>query len=337
MIDTRTRVYENVTFELFSQEIVPANRPAIMRGLVRDWPAVQAALAGDEAVADYLKRFDIGYAAETLTGDPLIKGAFFYSDDLKGLNFDKMRLPIPATLDRILSLRGEDSPPSVYIQSVPIPDCLPQFVADNHIPFIPKEIQPRIWIGNPLRVQTHYDLSNNVAALVAGKRRFTLFPPEQLANLYVGPFDFTLAGPPVSMVSLENPDFARYPRFAEALKAAEVADLEPGDALYIPYFWWHHVQSQAPLNILVNYWWKDGPPNMGSPYDALLHAALSIRDMPDNQKQAWKAMFDYYIFGSHGDPVAHLPPHMKGPLGPVPPQVRPQLFQKLIRNIAGKL
>lgn len=337
MIETRTRVYENVTFEVFSQEIVPANRPAIMRGLVKDWPAVQAALAGDEAVVNYLKRFDIGYAAETLSGDPVIKGAFFYSDDLKGVNFDKARLPIPDTLDRILSLRGQDSPPSVYIQSVPIPDCLPQFVADNHIPFIPKEIQPRIWIGNPLRVQTHYDLSNNVAALVAGKRRFTLFPPEQLANLYVGPFDFTLAGAPISMVLLETPDFARYPRFAEALKAAEVADLEPGDALYIPYFWWHHVQSQAPFNILVNYWWKDGPPHMGSPYDALLHAALSIRDMPDPQRQAWKAMFDYYIFGSHGDPVAHLPAHMKGPLGSVPPQAKPQLFQKLIRNIAGKL
>lgn len=337
MIDTRTRIYEHVTFDVFSQEIVPANRPAIMRGLVRDWPAVQAALAGDEAVVNYLKNFDIGYAAETLSGDPAIKGAFFYSDDLKGVNFEKSRLPIPDTLDQILSLRGQDSPPSVYIQSVPIPDCLPQFVADNYIPFIPKEIQPRIWIGNPLRVQTHYDLSNNVAALVAGKRRFTLFPPEQLANLYPGPFDLTLAGTPVSMVSLENPDFERYPRFAEALKAAEVADLEPGDALYIPYFWWHHVESQAPFNILVNYWWKDGPPHMGSPYDALLHAALSIRDMPDPQRQAWKAMFDYYIFGSHGDPVAHLPAHLKGPLGPVPPQAKPQLFQKLIRNIAGKL
>ncbi|GGZ44432.1 cupin-like domain-containing protein [Asticcacaulis endophyticus] len=337
MIDTRTRVYDNVTFEVFSQEIVPANRPAIMRGLVKDWPAVQAALLGDEQVVGYLKNFDIGYQAESLIGDPDIQGEFFYSDDRKGVNFERMRLPIPDTLDRMLALRGQDNAPSLYIQSVPIPDCLPEMVMDNHIPFIPKEIAPRIWVGTPLRVQTHYDLSNNIAALVAGKRRFTLFPPEQLANLYAGPLDFTLSGAPVSMVSLESPDLERYPRFAEALKVAEVADLEPGDALYIPYFWWHHVRSLEPFNILINYWWKDGPANMGSPYDALLHMALSIRDMPEVQRQAWKSMFDYYIFGSHGDPVAHLPPHMKGPLGEVPAQARRQLYQQLARNIAGKL
>lgn len=74
--------------------------------------------------------------------------------------------------------------------------------------------------------------------IATGRRRFTLFPPQQRVNLYVGlyvgPFDKTVAGVPVSMAPIENPDFDRFPRLREALDHAQVAELEPGDGLYIP-------------------------------------------------------------------------------------------------------
>jgi oxalate decarboxylase/phosphoglucose isomerase-like protein (cupin superfamily) len=57
-------------------------------------------------------------------------------------------------------------------------------------------------------------------------------------------------------VSFRDPDFTRFPRFREALKHAIVAELEPGDALYIPSLWWHHVESIGVLNAMVNYWWS---------------------------------------------------------------------------------
>ena len=120
---------------------------------------------------------------------------------------------------------------------------------------------PRIWIGNRSLVSTHFDLSDNIACVVAGRRRFTLFPPEQLPNLYVGPLDHTMAGQPASMVELNAPDFERFPRFREALAAAVTAELEPGDAIYIPTLWWHQIEALAPFNILVNYWWEDAPPD----------------------------------------------------------------------------
>ncbi len=65
-----------------------------------------------------------------------------------------------------------------------------------------------------------------------------LFPPEQAANLYVGPLDMTMAGQPTSMVDLEQPDLARFPRFASAQASAQMVLLEPGDAIYIPAMWW---------------------------------------------------------------------------------------------------
>ena len=82
-------------------------------------------------------------------------------------------------------------------------------------------VLPRIWLGNRITTPTHLDEWNNIGCVVAGRRRFTLFPPEQIANLYIGPLDFAPTGAPMSLVSLRNPDFERYPKFREALAAAQ--------------------------------------------------------------------------------------------------------------------
>ena len=60
-----------------------------------------------------------------------------------------------------------------------------------------------------------------------------------------------------------------------------VADLEPGDAIYIPTLWWHHVRSHSPLNILLNYWWQADPAQtqFASVFDALMHK-LRAADTP---------------------------------------------------------
>ncbi|MFX7984900.1 cupin-like domain-containing protein, partial [Acinetobacter baumannii] len=88
--------------------------------------------------------------------------------------------------------------------------------------------------------------------VAAGRRRFTVFPPEQLPNLYLGPLDPTPAGQPVSLVDFHQPDFERFPRFRDALAAGEAAELAPGDAVYIPSMWFHHVEGLAPVNLLIN-------------------------------------------------------------------------------------
>ena len=57
------------------------------------------------------------------------------------------------------------------------------------------------------------------------------------------------------MVHVSAPDFDRFPRFAAALDAAEEAELSPGDAIFIPKHWFHHVEALDLFNVLVNYWW----------------------------------------------------------------------------------
>lgn len=329
-------VREGVTPEIFQSEIRPQARPVILKGLVADWPAVHAGRTGTRALADYLAGFDIGRPAETILGPPEIEGRFFYTDDLKGLNFIRRREPISQALRGLAQLEGDTNPPSIYIQSMPVADYLPGFAAENCLNLLP-ETAPRIWIGNRLSVQTHFDLFENIACVAGGRRRFTLFPPDQLPNLYVGPFEFTLSGPPVSLVRPEAWDRDTHPDFAEALRHARTGVLEPGDAIYIPYCWWHHVQSLTPFNVLVNYWWNENRADLGAPFDALLHALMTLRDLPPEHRAVWKGFFDHYVFGVNGNPVSHLPTEVQGALGPHTPEMRRRLRMTLLTSLATSL
>ena len=298
----------------FHAEIRTAREPVVMRGLAADWPGVAAAREGDRAIARYLLEFGPTRQVGGITLPPEAQGRFFYNAELTGLNFTAHQGRLGAFLGELLRLAEEPRPMGMAVQSETIPELLPGFVDANPMPLVPKVV-PRIWIGNRIRVAPHYDLMENIGVCLAGRRRFTVFPPEQLPNLYAGPFELTPAGTPVSLVDPLAPDLERYPRFAEAWAHAQQATLEPGDALYLPYAWWHGVDALEPLSILVNYWWNDAPEGSGGGYDALLHAMLSYRHLPADERAVWRMMFEHYIFGD-ADPAAHLPPHAKGIMGP---------------------
>jgi hypothetical protein len=306
--------WRDVDMATFRGEIVPRGAPAVLRGLAAAWPAVAAGRT-PEGLAAYLKPFASPGPVEVLAGPPAIKGHLFYRDDMSGLNFERSRRTLATVIDALLGCAGDAAPPAISLQSLPVPEALPGFEGDNRIDLLPASVVPRLWLGNKVTVAPHIDLNDNIACVVAGRRRFVLFPPEQLPNLYVGPFDFSPAGAPVSMVPLgPEPDLERFPRYEKALAAAQTALLEPGDAIYIPYMWWHGVQSLEPVNMLVNYWWNEARP-AGSPFDVLMHALIVLKDLPPGQRAVWREMFDHYIFEVHGEPMAHLAPEHRGALG----------------------
>jgi hypothetical protein len=237
--------------------------------------------------------------------------------------------------EQLLRFAKFERRPAVAVQSAPIADCLPGFLRENVMPLLDATVAPRIWLGNAVVVPAHFDESNNIACVVSGRRRFTLFPPEQIANLYIGPLDFAPTGTPISMVSFRHPDFARFPRFRDALAAAQLAELEPGDALYIPSLWWHHVESLAKYNVLVNYWWKGGPDAStqgDTALDCLLHCVLKLRHLPAEQRAAWGALFQHYLFDAR-DPAAHIPEHRRGILGNIAPERARQVKDFLVSQL----
>jgi hypothetical protein len=317
------------------RDLVATGEPAVLRGQVADWPAVAQGRAGAPALAAYLTGLDSGRPAGCVVGTPAIDGRFFYRADMKGFNFGRRDASVTDAVGQLMFQAGEATPLALAMQSAPVDDVLPGFAEANPMPLLSHEVRPRIWIGNAIQVATHYDSTDNIACVVGGRRRFTLFPPDQIANLYIGPLEMTPAGAPVSMVDPDAPDLERYPRFALALRAAQSAELTPGDALYIPYFWWHAVRSLDPLSVLVNYWWSDAREDV--PFvDALLHAILATRDLPPARRAIWKGMFDALVFQSEGDPAAHLPEAVRGVFGTLTPEQRRELSLHLAQSLGSR-
>jgi len=328
--------WTNIDVETFRTEIAAKNQPAVLKGFVNHWPAVKAGAQSTVALCDYLKKQETGLRSEMFIGSPDIHGRFWYGAEMRGFNFERRPETISYILDQLVQHIDDPQPPSLYLGSVPVSKFLPQFLAENPMPLLPPSVEPRVWIGNTVRVQTHFDTSENIACVVGGRRRFTLFPPEQLRNLYVGPLDFTMAGPPVSMVQIEAPDLAKYPMFGKALDAAYTAELSPGDAIYIPYMWWHHVQSLSAINVLINYWWDPHLAFAGSPFEAMIHAIMAVRSLPPDKRAVWKEFFSQLVFEENGDPTAHLDMNEKGVMHAMSPQLAAHIKGWLLHALSRK-
>jgi hypothetical protein len=330
--------YSGLTVEQIRRDVLPDKQPAVLKGLVGDWPAVREAQNSPEALVRYLKRHDSGAPVDALMTRPEAEGLISYNDAMSGFNFHRNRLPLSEIAAQVLRYAQFPKPPAVAAQSALIRDCLPGFAAENRLSVLDDTILPRIWLGNRITTPTHVDEWNNIACVVAGRRRFTLFPPEQIANLYIGPLDFAPTGAAMSMVSLQAPQLERYPKFREALAAALSAELAPGDAIFVPPLWWHHVESLEPLNVLVNYWWPEARgevTDVDSGFDALLHGILSIRALPPETRRAWGAFFEHYVFGEPLKSTGHIPRERLGILGELSAEqlsaLRAHLAKKLSR------
>jgi [protein]-arginine 3-hydroxylase / protease len=112
----------------------------------------------------------------------------------------------------------------------------------------------KFWLAGPGTVSAmHRDLADNLHSQVFGRKRFTLVDPRESACVY--PNSLLASIPNGCRADIERPDLERFPRLAGVHLL--VAELEPGDTLYIPRRWWHHARS-VQLSFSVNHWWARG-------------------------------------------------------------------------------
>ncbi|MEJ0061479.1 MAG: cupin-like domain-containing protein [Terricaulis sp.] len=338
-ITRKTQVLEGIAPDAIPfAELMAGDRPAILKGVARDWPLVRAGAQSNAAAMDYLLKFNAGKPVLAIIADAAHGGRFTYTPDVSALDFKFERGALGAFFDLIKAGEGAPDTPSYYIGSTDLDIYLPGFRAENdlaltHPMFAFKPPLASIWLGNRTTALAHYDMSNNLACSLVGLRRFYLFPPEQVANLYPGPLEPTPGGQVITMADIHAPDFTRFPRLKDALASAEVAELQPGDVLFYPALWWHQVEALQSFNAMVNYWWNTSPAFMDTPNNTLLHAMLSLRDRPEHEKRGWRALFDYYIFGPSERAGEHLPEHTRGNLGPMDEMKARRLRAALLKLI----
>ena len=311
---------EDINFE----QLIADGKPILFKGLARELPLVQAGLVSVGSAMDHIRPYYQGKPLLVFKGDPSIQGRFAYTPNVDEFNYTSEHMTLDRFFDLLLHHINDLDPPSFYMGSIDLATFFPGLLESDALSLVGDMFQQNavvksIWMGNRTTACAHYDISHNIAVCMAGHRRFTLFEPQQIANLYPGPLDMTPGGQALSLVDFTNPDFAVHPRFKNALASAQVAELEPGDVLFYPSMWWHHVEALDAFNILMNYWWNTTPAFVDTPMNTLLHGLLSLRERPAAEKDAWKAIFDYYLFGPPETARGHIPPQGQGVLAPLDP------------------
>ncbi|HEU4652065.1 MAG TPA: cupin-like domain-containing protein [Croceibacterium sp.] len=309
--------------------------PFVVRGLCREWPCVGGTGRPLEWWTHYLSGADSGRPAQCFVAAPETEGRYFYGDNLAGFNFARETMPLSAAIERIGRCADDPAQGTFYVGSVPVADHLAGFARDNAVEGLPDGVEPRIWLGNRSHVSCHFDTFDNLACVVAGRRRFTLYPPALIADLYVGPIDHTMAGQPVSLAASSRPGDPRYPRFDAVRGRALQAELAPGDALYLPKLWWHEVEATGAFNVLVNYWWDAFRQGPDAPFTAMMLALLAIAERPGAERAAWRAFFDHYVFRPEGHPLRHLPESQHGILGTLDRDTRARLRAMVMKQLRG--
>ena len=99
-----------------------------------------------------------------------------------------------------------------------------------------------LWVGSAnSATQAHYDVADNVLVALHGTKRLRCWPPGAAPQLHVFPDAHPRARK--SQVNFDQPDHARFPLFAELPPPSLDVTLEPGAALLLPAFWFHHVEN----------------------------------------------------------------------------------------------
>jgi hypothetical protein len=83
----------------------------------------------------------------------------------------------------------------------------------------------------------------------------------------------------------------------------------------------------------VNFWWRQSPAFMDTPLNTLMLALMSLRDLPPAQRDAWRALFDHYVFDADERTAAHLPPAARGILAPMNDTSARQLRAVLLNRL----
>ncbi|MGG1948161.1 cupin-like domain-containing protein [Trinickia sp. NRRL B-1857] len=227
----------------FSSRFFEQGQPAIITDALADWqldtrwtPDALARMATDRRIVS--SRADDG------------RYRFAPSDEGAQSNvFENSEVEFGEAARRLLD---PDDGDTVYVMQQSIPEKLPELLEHVVVPPWITGQHPAInlWFGRRTATQLHFDHSNNFFAQLYGTKEFTLFAPADSEHLY--PYHHDSATSHLSYVDLDDPELDKHPRFARAV--ADRFTMQPGDLLFLPAFWWHHVRAPG-VAVSVNFWW----------------------------------------------------------------------------------
>lgn len=184
------------------------------------------------------------------------KSRFFMYEEHAGAKLDDEDGPTkilslsPTELSEKLTVRSPVRD-SYYYWTSPISDVAPGILQEMkgfeslHASNSNTMLDPRgpsLWMGSSgSATQAHYDVADNVIVQLFGTKRIRCYSPKEASALHVFPDAHPRARK--SQVNFDRPDYDTHPNFSTLPAPAIDVTLLPGDALFIPAFWFHHVEA----------------------------------------------------------------------------------------------
>lgn len=210
-----------ITKEEFVKNYLKKKKPVLIEGLTDSW--------NDKWRFDYIKE---------IAGEQVVP--LYNNEPTKG-NKSSYEPVTHMKMGEYIELLQNNEPTDLRIFFYMVKDNLPQLEKDFEYPDIGmkyfKRIPALFFGGSKAHTFMHYDidLGDNLHVHFEGHKRVLLFGPKQSTNLYKVPMSICN----IESIDMSNPDFEKYP----ALKNAQgfEANMQHGDALYIPGEWWHYI------------------------------------------------------------------------------------------------
>lgn len=217
---------DTVDRDRFLRDCKKPARPVIVTRLTRDWPAY------DKWSVDFLRDRAGDVVVPLYDSKP--------SRNRKHQHAPAARMRLDAYFDRLES--GENDLRLFFFNFF---SALPELLDDFEYPDLGLKFFRKLPVlfmgGKGSKVQLHFDidLADILLCHFGGPKRILLFAPDQTRFLYRVPFSFSA----LFDARVDVPDYEAYPALRHV--HGQLAELNHGDALYIPPGYWHFVQYDA--------------------------------------------------------------------------------------------
>ena len=214
---------ENISKEDFIRNYYRPQKPVLITGLTKDWPAYK------KWKLDYIQERAGNQIVPLYNNEP--------AKDNESVYAPKKEMKLAEYIE-ILKTQPTDLRIFFYEILKKMPELLNDFeYPDIGLKFF-KKLPALFFGGGNSKVFMHYDidLPDSMHFHFDGYKSVTLFSPEQTKYLYRVPYSIHN----LEAIDMDNPDFEKYPalQYAEGIQA----NMQHGDALYMPSGYWHYIK-----------------------------------------------------------------------------------------------
>ncbi|MFN6562998.1 MAG: cupin-like domain-containing protein [Nostoc sp. ChiSLP01] len=223
-------------------EIAKKFQPFIIEDVVQHW--------------DAYKNWSDDYLIEKC-GDNLVPVRFFqknFWNDYKNFAYERSYEPHKEIKLKEYINNGHNV--ECYLNEAVFEERFPQIVGDVNYPeYFNGKAFVRLWYGLSSKTfssssSLHFDAEHNIFAQIRGRKRILLYPPIDYLSFYP-PLEDPSGALYGSKVNPDSLDLELFPKFPWQERIEIV--LQPGEILYLPPFWWHHITA-VDDNISLSFW-----------------------------------------------------------------------------------